>query len=170
MRLTSHLFKWGKIPGKLNQGKHQLPHYFSPIVREQFVKDLQVELTNEMWLTRPYLSKEQESFLPNGTRFTAAEVRWRECEDKQSDDEVFAFNNQKYRINMRPHVTLEERWEPLEREERWEEVKHDDQPVHKFAKYSQMAEIKRLPERWPRAVEKWGRWSKVTDFHKKSES
>lgn len=159
MRITLQLWKIGKIPGRVTMGKHQIPHQITPKQREDFVKYLKIELANEMWLTRPYLKIKEEAKLPNGTRFTAPEVRWVETEEKQPEEEVYEYQNLLYRINMPPDISLEERWEPLHTESKWERT--DNMPKSRFEKYSDMALIEKQPDHWPRAVEKWNEWKKV---------
>lgn len=159
MRITLQLWKIGKIPGRVTMGKHQIPHIIGAKRRENFVNNLKIELTNEMWLTRPYLKAEEEAKLPNGTRFTAPEVRWVETAEKQPKDEVYEFRNLKYRIKIPPDVTLEEKWEPLHTEAKWE--RNYDIPKSRFQRYSDMALIEKQPDQWPRPVEKWNEWKKV---------
>lgn len=167
MRLTVCLGKFGKIPGHLKSGKHQLPHHITARQREYFVNNLRIELENEMWLTRPYLTKNQEKYLPNGTRFTAPEHRWQETISKQPEKELKEFLNLRYRIKMPPNVTMEERWNPLHAEARWEE-KSRDVPVSRFQKYSEMAQVKRYPDRLPRHEEKWDEWKHVKGIRQKT--
>ncbi|XP_039270377.2 large ribosomal subunit protein mL63-like [Styela clava] len=159
MRLTLYVLKFGKIPGRLRYGKHQLPHHISEKSRAEFVKFLQIELENEMWLTRPYLSKAQEEYLPNGTRFTAQEHRWKNTTSIELEDELREFKNLRYRINIPSHVALEDRWSSLHIEAKWERNK--DITVNRFQKYSEMAQIKRIPDRLPRPVDKWSEWERV---------
>ena len=50
----------GGARGNKKAGKHQEPHVIRSKERQAYVTNLLQETTNEMWLTRPYLKKEQE--------------------------------------------------------------------------------------------------------------
>ena len=52
--------RFGRVKGKKTTGKYRWPHIFSAKQREEFIESLKIECTNEMWLTRPYLSKTKE--------------------------------------------------------------------------------------------------------------
>ena len=65
MRLTRLLLSGrknrpGAARGNKKAGKHQEPHIILHNERKEYVQNLLIENTNEMWLTRPYLNRRQE--------------------------------------------------------------------------------------------------------------
>lgn len=65
MRLTRFLLSGrknrpGGARGNKKIGKHQEPHVIPENERKTYVQNLLNESTNEMWLTRPYLTRRQE--------------------------------------------------------------------------------------------------------------
>ncbi|MBN3278855.1 RT63 protein, partial [Polyodon spathula] len=59
MFLTVALFKKG-IPGKQWIGKYRRPRQVTWQMKRNMIERLEIEAANEYWLSRPYMTREQE--------------------------------------------------------------------------------------------------------------
>ncbi|XP_058897484.1 large ribosomal subunit protein mL63 [Kogia breviceps] len=59
MFLTALLLR-GRIPGRQWIGKHRRPRSVSAQAKQNMVRRLEVEAENHYWLSRPFLTTEQE--------------------------------------------------------------------------------------------------------------
>ncbi|XP_004577644.2 large ribosomal subunit protein mL63 [Ochotona princeps] len=59
MLLTGRLLR-NRIPGRQWSGKHRRPRPVSAIAKQNMIRRLEIEAENHYWLSRPYLSAEQE--------------------------------------------------------------------------------------------------------------
>lgn len=59
MFLTTVLLR-NKIPGKQWIGKHRRPRFVSVHMKRNMIERLEIEAENEYWLSRAYMTKEQE--------------------------------------------------------------------------------------------------------------
>ncbi|XP_048349722.1 ribosomal protein 63, mitochondrial [Sphaerodactylus townsendi] len=49
-----------RIPGRQWIGKHQRPRVVTEGMKNRMIKRLEIEAENEYWLSRPYMTREQE--------------------------------------------------------------------------------------------------------------
>ncbi|XP_066478361.1 large ribosomal subunit protein mL63 [Tiliqua scincoides] len=59
MFLTTVLLR-NKIPGKQWIGKHRRPRFVSLQMKSNMIRRLEIEAENEYWLSRAYMTQEQE--------------------------------------------------------------------------------------------------------------
>ncbi|KGL75024.1 hypothetical protein N309_04933, partial [Tinamus guttatus] len=59
MFLTAALFRKG-IPGKQWIGKYRRPRVVTISMKQAMIRRLEIEAENEYWLSRPFLTREQE--------------------------------------------------------------------------------------------------------------
>ncbi|NXT68677.1 RT63 protein, partial [Chaetops frenatus] len=59
MFLTTVLLR-KRIPGKQWIGKYRQPRQVTTSMKQAMIRKLEIEAENEYWLSRPYLTKEQE--------------------------------------------------------------------------------------------------------------
>ncbi|XP_076805378.1 uncharacterized protein LOC143449168 [Clavelina lepadiformis] len=161
MRLTLPLrwYRYKRARGSKDTGKHQEPHLIRFAERKKFMDNLLQECTNEMWLTRPYLTREQERSLSTKYR-QSSKGNPLVCTDRKSE---FAHKNMKYRINIKPNVTFEERWSHLKVTEKWKPFQ-DHHTKREFYRYALAAIPSRYPDFYPPAKERWEEWNKVEGF------
>nr|CAB3260966.1 uncharacterized protein LOC100176523 [Phallusia mammillata] len=145
MRVTLALCRYGRIPGRKFAGKNQEPHKISRKDRQQFVEGLKIECTNEMWLTRPYLNTEQGNFLKNNY---VQKTKGSPVVALNKTDN-YEYRNAKFRINMRPHVRFEDRWNHVLEQNKWNSSSLD-KPRPKHEKFAHAMVPTRLPDQWPK--------------------
>ncbi|XP_020657675.3 large ribosomal subunit protein mL63 [Pogona vitticeps] len=59
MFLTLALLR-NRIPGNQWIGKHRRPRFVTNLMKRNMIQRLEIEAENEYWLSRPYMTKEQE--------------------------------------------------------------------------------------------------------------
>ncbi|CAN0561740.1 unnamed protein product [Rangifer tarandus platyrhynchus] len=59
MFLTALLSR-GRIPGRQWIGKHRRPRTVSALAKQNVIRRLEIEAENHYWLSRPFLTAEQE--------------------------------------------------------------------------------------------------------------
>ncbi|XP_055282372.1 ribosomal protein 63, mitochondrial [Moschus berezovskii] len=59
MFLTALLCR-GRIPGRQWIGKHRRPRTVSALAKQNVIRRLEIEAENHYWLSRPFLTAEQE--------------------------------------------------------------------------------------------------------------
>ncbi|KAJ7320183.1 hypothetical protein JRQ81_019694 [Phrynocephalus forsythii] len=59
MFLTLALLR-NRIPGAQWIGKHRRPRFVTNLMKRNMIRRLEIEAENEYWLSRPYMTKEQE--------------------------------------------------------------------------------------------------------------
>uniref|UniRef100_H2YMT4 Ribosomal protein 63, mitochondrial n=1 Tax=Ciona savignyi TaxID=51511 RepID=H2YMT4_CIOSA len=126
MRLTAALQQkfYGKARGNLTRGKHQIPHLISSKERETFVKALRQECENEMWLSRPYLNKQQEKVLKTKYRQSSKGAPLVSVNKKLD----WHMENKKYRIDMLPSCLYEGQMEPFKSYGKMDRVQASNKP------------------------------------------
>jgi len=114
MRLTRMLLgskrkRYKSVVGHQTLGKRRIPYIFSSGHREEFVKNLERETTNEMWLTRSFLNERQEK---NLKQKIVKEYSADRTFLKQENEDYLAANDQYVRY-MRNNQTMEEKWKHI---------------------------------------------------------
>jgi len=165
MRLTTRCLHHNRkmfykiTKGHQTTGKNRTPEIIKESERKKFIDGLQQESTNEMWLTRSYLKKNEEKLLKTSFKQASkgSQVFYKNAKD---DWEVL---NQRYRINVLPHVSFEERWTHLKTTEQWN--RPENQAYRRtHQQYVEALKPKKYPDTWPRPVENWEEWNKIDGF------
>ncbi|NXT02924.1 RT63 protein, partial [Jacana jacana] len=79
MFLTTVLLR-KRIPGKQWIGKYRRPRVVTLSMKQSMIRRLEIEAENEYWLSRPYLTREQEykhNTEERRARWEAKKILWR---------------------------------------------------------------------------------------------
>ncbi|CAI5773182.1 63, mitochondrial [Podarcis lilfordi] len=91
-----------RIPGSQWIGKHRRPRFVTEIMKQGIIKRLEREAENEYWLSRPYMTKDQEY------RHNAERRRlWRE---RAIAAEKAKFPEHKYATEHLGHLNVTKKW------------------------------------------------------------
>ncbi|KAG9268989.1 ribosomal protein 63, mitochondrial [Astyanax mexicanus] len=101
MFLTLALLRKG-IPGKQWIGKHRRPRAITWHMKQNFVKHLEREAENEYWISRPYMSLEQEQ----GHAAARREHIWKNIKSER----YTKFPPHKYASDHLNHLNITKTW------------------------------------------------------------
>ncbi|XP_043917615.1 LOW QUALITY PROTEIN: ribosomal protein 63, mitochondrial [Protopterus annectens] len=101
MFLTAVLFRKG-IPGKQWIGKYRRPRKVTWQMKRNMIKRLEIEAENEYWLSRPYMSIEQEM----GHATERRDENWRIFRSLQTAN----FPEHKYVADHLNHLNVTKKW------------------------------------------------------------
>ncbi|KAM4771770.1 large ribosomal subunit protein mL63 isoform 1-T2 [Rhinophrynus dorsalis] len=101
MFLTNILFRKG-IPGRQFIGKYRRPRQVTWQMKRSMIKRLEIEAETEYWISRPYMTKEQEYG-------HAAERRLKEKESIKQK-RIFNFPEHKYLTDHLNHLNVTKKW------------------------------------------------------------
>ncbi|MEE6474008.1 hypothetical protein FKM82_010246 [Ascaphus truei] len=101
MFLTNILFRKG-IPGKQWIGKYRRPRQVTWQMKAALLKRLEVEAANEYWLSRPYMTKEQEY----GHAAERSLQRWQAIKSSR----LAKFPDHKYLGEHLDHLNVTKKW------------------------------------------------------------
>ncbi|XP_068184112.1 large ribosomal subunit protein mL63 [Antennarius striatus] len=101
MFLTLNLLRKG-IPGKQWIGKHRRPRPITWQMKRNTVKQLEREAENEYWLSRPYMTMEQE----NGHAAERRALNWQ----KLKESKFANFPKHKYIDDHLSHLRITKTW------------------------------------------------------------
>ncbi|XP_013860625.1 large ribosomal subunit protein mL63 [Austrofundulus limnaeus] len=101
MFFTRALLRKG-IPGKQWTGKHQRPRHVSIQMKKNILKHLEREAANEYWLSRPYMTKEQEL----GHAAERRAQNWLQIKESKLQN----FPAHKYMKDHLSHLLVTKRW------------------------------------------------------------
>ncbi|XP_072265927.1 large ribosomal subunit protein mL63 [Pyxicephalus adspersus] len=101
MFLTNILLRKG-IPGRQWIGKHRRPRTITWTMQQSMIKRLEIEAETEYWISRPYMTKDQEFR-------HATERRLRQFEDLKAQKQA----------NFPPHKFLSDHLNHLNTTKKW---------------------------------------------------
>lgn len=102
MFLTAALLR-NRIPGKQWIGKYRRPRMVSLGMIQRMIKRLEIEAENEYWLSRPYMTGEQE-YCHNQERRLAKHEAIKAAERAN-------FHEHKYAAEHLNHLNVSKKWE-----------------------------------------------------------
>ncbi|XP_015272534.1 PREDICTED: ribosomal protein 63, mitochondrial [Gekko japonicus] len=102
MFLTVALLR-NRIPGRQWIGKHRRPRFVSLGMKLRMIKRLEIEAENEYWLSRPYMTREQE--------YRHNEERWQEIREARRAALTSNFPEHKYATEHLNHLNVTKKWE-----------------------------------------------------------
>jgi len=165
MKLTQLLLKntrpkFRQIKGNKTGGKYRIPYLFNEAHRREMVEGLTEEAKNEMYLTRPFLNKNQEVKLKVQFRkdFKGGRSLLTYKEEEKELEEM------RHKVEMRPSVTLMDTWKHVEDLKPWVERDHarDDKPI--YWREAEAVIPRKYPNKFPHFEENWDEWNKIKGF------
>ncbi|POI21456.1 hypothetical protein CIB84_014797 [Bambusicola thoracicus] len=91
-----------RIPGKQWIGKYRRPRPVTTTMKQAMIRRLEIEAENEYWLSRPYLTREEER---NHNR-EARVARWEAFKAQKSSK----FPEHRYMSDHLNHLNVSKKW------------------------------------------------------------